>query len=279
MSTKHPHSEPSSPEVSYRRCLVTFIDLLGFKKMIEAPLPAHEIASTLNLVRKHTRDDEDIGKLYNSAFFAFSDSLVRILPIDTEVNKRHPIGLPFFEILQMVHAQASLANRGIFIRGAMTIGNMHFDPETAFGPALVAAYQLESQTALYPRIIIDPALLLEVSTNLLLKKDVHTFDREKAYIKDMLRQDADGFWHIDYLHAMIDESDSEAHYFRFLKEHKKHIESNIKTENHSVFSKMGWLSSYHNEAVGNLSETALVEEGYSSADLRVEPVGPLWCNF
>jgi hypothetical protein len=45
---------------------------------------------------------------------------------------------------------------GLLIRGAITIGDIVHDDSIVFGPALNRAYELESQQAIYPRIILDP---------------------------------------------------------------------------------------------------------------------------
>ena len=259
-----PNKQPSSSETSiiYRPCLTTFIDLLGFKQIVETR-SANEIAKLLKIARRHVRDEQDIEELYEGAFFAFSDSLIRIQPVDTEFNKEEPLGLLFREILQMVHAQSKLAERGIFIRGAMTFGDMYHDQETAFGPGLIKAYQFETHTALYPRLIIDPNLLQSLDKTPPSDKSYHAEQEEKHYIKKLLRLDADGFWHIDYLHAMCGEEDDFKRYLKFLKKHKEHVEKASLTESASVYAKMAWLAHYHNEIIRKLGKKALEAEGSS----------------
>ena len=43
----------------------------------------------------------------------------------------------------------------IFIRGAIAQSELYMDENTVIGPALVEAYNLESEFAVYPRIILS----------------------------------------------------------------------------------------------------------------------------
>lgn len=56
---------------------------------------------------------------------------------------------------------------GVFLRGAITKGNLFSDNSKVFGPALNQAYILESQSAVYPRIIFTTKLLNEYKEHFL----------------------------------------------------------------------------------------------------------------
>ncbi len=59
---------------------------------------------------------------------------------------------------------AVLLEKGILFRGGMTIGNIiHNDNGTVFGQDLIDAYQLESKSAKYPRIILSDKLISELN--------------------------------------------------------------------------------------------------------------------
>jgi len=61
----------------------------------------------------------------------------------------------FREVIDISFAQANLLQRGILIRGGMTVGPLFYDSSHVFGPGLVRAYELESRLAIYPRIVTE----------------------------------------------------------------------------------------------------------------------------
>jgi hypothetical protein len=54
--------------------------------------------------------------------------------------------------------QLSMALDDYFIRGAISVGELFLDPNTAFGPALLEAHDLESNVARDPRVILAPGV-------------------------------------------------------------------------------------------------------------------------
>jgi hypothetical protein len=69
-----------------------------------------------------------------------------------------PVEGPNFHLLLfgLGYMQVIASWSGLLIRGAVTIGDIVHDDSIVFGPALNRAYELESQQAIYPRIILDP---------------------------------------------------------------------------------------------------------------------------
>jgi hypothetical protein len=53
---------------------------------------------------------------------------------------------------------------GCLIRGAITVGSIVHNKHVVFGPALNRAYELEKRDAIFPRIILDPECLSDLST-------------------------------------------------------------------------------------------------------------------
>jgi hypothetical protein len=102
---------PPKKEIKYRTCLVSFFDLLGFREMVKNETPA-EIASRVALFQSSGEIDSATGRAFEAQSFQFSDSIVRMMPIDSEANSRYPGGLLFHEILTIVHASLEMANRG-----------------------------------------------------------------------------------------------------------------------------------------------------------------------
>jgi hypothetical protein len=73
--------------------------------------------------------------------------------------------------------QMACALQGFLLRGGITIGDIVHDDEVVFGPGLNRAYELESQVARMPRIILDPDLISEFGdlTDIAIEEDGFCF--------------------------------------------------------------------------------------------------------
>lgn len=89
------------------------------------------------------------------------------------------------------------------IRGAIEIAwGVELHPGELYGPVVARAYELESETAQYPRIVIGPEAVRFLEAHAAnTEQDVFSqTDRELAALcLNMLVQDADGHWLLHYL--------------------------------------------------------------------------------
>jgi hypothetical protein len=197
---------------------------------------------------------------------SFSDSIVRVRPVGPDQR----IGLLFYELLDLVHAQARLMLHGVLVRGGIAIGAIHIDALNAFGPALVDAYEIEANVALYPRIAISPSLLASLDLGPELIAAHHDREDEKGYILDLVSRGDDGIWYVDYLRAMMGEYDTLSAYAEFLSEHRQLIMRNLTHENlSSIALKYNWLMLYHNRVVNALEEEFFDAAGVARANLQI----------
>jgi hypothetical protein len=122
-----------------------------------------------------------------------------------------------------------------------------------FGPALVAAYILESKKAVFPRIIVDEKVFTALKEDPLLR--AHSYEEEMEYVGGLIRQDSDGLWFVDYLGHMLDSADDHVEYADFLQMHKNLINKQLAEayaldgrtrEGKSRRRKAAWLKNYHN---------------------------------
>ena len=233
-------------EIAYREAVVTFLDILGFSDLVQNR-SAQEISDSVEQVRSfagaRTDGDEDF-EIGRPRAVNFSDSVIRIRHFDDDYG----IGVLFHEILAMVHAQADLANRGIFVRGGITVGRIHADARNVFGPAFVRAYELESTFANFPRIITDPEVfsILRHDSRLRAHDDVAD---EIHYIRCIMRRGEDGLWFVDYLKSIRAEMDFPERYSDFLATHRAHVVEGAQnaTSSLKILQKYLWLASYHNQ--------------------------------
>jgi hypothetical protein len=258
--------------MKYRHSIITFCDILGFSDLVKTEENPKNISQKIKLLRHYTLPEKEFAEELEAKSYHFSDTVVRITPLDSKLNMNNPIGLLFHEIIDIVHAQMELANNGIFLRGGLTLGEVYYDDEQLFGPGINTAYRLESQLALYPRIIIDPHALAQLGSDDLLKKDTHTPKQEGEHIRKLLRQDSDGLWFIDYLLAANTEADDPETYINFLDGHKNRINQEIKRfkQMDRVAQKLSWLITYHNSTIKQLQSTSPTPKGINWKTLLIK---------
>lgn len=216
------------------RSIIAFIDILGFKELINSKDP-----------------DKNLNKIYSSflkcfnettAFSiatikTFSDNILFVFPEVEEGN----LGSIFITLSAL---QRELLLEGFVIRGAITVGEIHVGDNIIFGKGLVDAYNLESKSAIMPRIILSSEAMILCQEYL--KCYAREFD--DPYAKSLL-QDVDGFWFLNYLDNPSDDyefyTDCEEGY---LLSHKLFIEKRLEkySSDIRVFEKYVWLANYHN---------------------------------
>lgn len=241
----------------YETCIVTFIDILGFRDIV-AKHSADEILAMLTLFRKTTEISETSQVKPEVDYYAFSDSIVRVRRIfdaamETIGVEANDIGL----------AQLDLMHRGVLIRGGLTIGQVHSDGQRIFGPGMIRAYDLESKDAIAPRVLIDP----EISKAVGMSKLISSRNRSGS-MGNMISNPLNDGVIIDYLSVAVDELDEDADVFETLRRHKEVVEVGLiaAAGNERVRAKYEWLFRYHNQFVMATysmidARSLLVEEG------------------
>lgn len=145
----------------YETRFVAFLDVLGWKEAIRKSEGDPEFVKQLgiglstfssfvqsqNQMREHLTGEAPLGDLRVSQF---SDCLLLSATPDHR-------GLD--QLTSSVrHLTWSALQLGLLVRGAITIGDLVHTGSIAYGPGLIKAYQMESQEAIYPRVILDHAI-------------------------------------------------------------------------------------------------------------------------
>ena len=173
----------------YERRAVLFLDILGFKQLVqeqreELILSALKIPESLKA--RYPFDGKTEMQLS-----AFSDSIVV-----SEVVKNDHIGA-----IRMTHYASHLWWRffakGALTRGGMAVGNLHHENGILFGPAMNEAYELESQLAIYPRIVLSKDIQTHVCDELGKTYKGNKFMSERGL--EIMRSDFDGIRHVHVL--------------------------------------------------------------------------------
>lgn len=144
-------------EQKYRTkpAVVAFIDVLGSSEAIK-----NNANESLNAI--HTAYDETIieFKKYHSRFMnepkidIFSDNIILSNEIIEGEEERAFLSIIFFSAL----LQMNMWVNDLLVRGGISCGDFFSDERMIWGNALIKAYKLEGQIAIYPRIVVEPEI-------------------------------------------------------------------------------------------------------------------------
>jgi hypothetical protein len=126
----------------YSPYVVTYIDILGFRELVQKKSP-NFISWAIRQVREITVPDVQKIKDEKEHYVYFSDLIVHTVPLLSEVNQDKPRGIVFREIQQIAMVQAVLMEKGLLLRGAVTVGDIERSYGVLFGSGLISAYELE----------------------------------------------------------------------------------------------------------------------------------------
>jgi hypothetical protein len=258
-----------------RPCLVAALDLLGREEPSEPPI---RIQHAIDVIDTNLGDwsllKRKSKKNFDSRLIVAGNRLLYFVPI--EVGGK----LPFHLLLNILHLQVDFVHHGILVRGAITLGDAAGREDVALGAGLIEAERLRNDLADVPRVIVDPRLMREVERSQHLRAQHHSVADELAYIRDLLREDADGVWFIDYLGASSSELDEPSDYLEFLQDHGQLAEHRLAGTSHlnRVARSWIWLRSYHNRVIDELFDEKRLSEAERSR-LRIPATSPLVYAF
>jgi hypothetical protein len=240
----------------YSRTLVSYVDILGFADLISKSRTdvsqVGRVAAVLSTLKErsshwsriHRAPSGEPEKIFSS--LDFSDHIVRCTRIAEDANVSDLIDSELFFLGDL---QLKVAEYGVLLRGGVCVGDIFFKPDDTivFGPALVRAYELERDHAVYPRIVIDRNLILEMRQ---LGGDQHW--------ENYLAQSDDGVYFLNYLH------DWSATGFTIpqapdplprIRAHRMTIMNAISDHpNERAMRKLMWIARYHNVTVQEVLE-------------------------
>lgn len=218
-------------EIKVSNYVVAFIDILGSSEAI-----MHDADASLKAVHQAYQESlEGFGKIFDGSYLQpsvriFSDNILVAVPYAEERFKRSA-----FLAVAMMSAviQVAFLKSGWLTRGGISSGSFFADSVMVWGTALVKAYEFENTVAVYPRIVVNPALIDELQ--IAVKIDMK--------IIAWLRQDKDGLFYIDYINRYLNQ---EVFFAVWLT---KVVEQNVAKyhEKTRICQKWLWLSSYLNE--------------------------------
>ena len=170
--------------------------------------------------------------------------------------------------------QRMLVVENIFIRGALYYGDLYFDNDFICGQGIIDAHKIESQIAIFPRIIIDNKFIVEANNKienfvkLVIEKVLdnnpnlehvddyqHISELMLKDLKNLTKIDFDGNYFMNYLKTVYltsldkNEPDCKNSYIKnYLSKHRDIINKNIIWNNsdRKILQKYNWCKQYHN---------------------------------
>ena len=230
---------------NYEDRIVLFLDILGFKKIIEETLEkdievvtktTHLAESLMEMTKNAIRGSNKTSRVVSQ----FSDSIV-ISFLEDDITELKNL---FSIINQLV---AKLLAQGYYCRGAISYGKLYHKNNIVFGPALVDAYETESQAALYPRIILDHSIVELMKFNYSLKLN-HEY-RKILFEEDVklyLSIDSDDKFYINYFTGamLFFEGEKLSEIYSSLR---KDIINGLRFKSPSIKIKYGWMKNKFNK--------------------------------
>lgn len=218
--------------------MVAFIDILGASKKIQ-----EDSIGSLNIVH---RVYEKALKLYKSQLLderqshiapdnieyiktrIFSDNIVLYTRVGDDIKAcfLHLVFLSAF-------MQSIFLNEGLLVRGGIATGDFFADDIMIWGNALVNAYQIENDIAIYPRIVVQPNIIYSVGEEFANGFECISIDEDGCYYVDYINEST--YWDVKTVikkaKTLCENSLKDAHY-------------KTEKENIKIVQKINWQKNY-----------------------------------
>ncbi|WP_338838355.1 hypothetical protein WDR10_14000 [Kurthia gibsonii] len=236
-----PEYNPNNPELL--ESIVCFTDILGFSNLIKNTSDSDkgEILKDLHKHLNYCYKELDELNPYCSVK-TFTDNIILAYPKHGDGESQYGSLITSFGRFQL-----NMILKGYFTRGGIALGNYYGDEIFAYGPALIEAYELESNKANYPRIVLSEKMVELISNHI-----AEFYGGSGApQIQEILCDKEDNICFINYLECIeedFQEGGNLSQYLEIIKSHKNQIESAIKynLRNPKVMTKYSWVAKYHN---------------------------------
>ena len=248
----------------YENRIVAFVDILGFKEIITKTVDEYnnDVQSQIDKIIEAYDSMREIWaldvekittsptlkkaydeiKIKSKIITTFSDSVV------ISFLQREPSEI-FYTLLELKWLIMRLVSQGILCRGALVYGKMIHTDKFLFGPALVEAYETENKAAFYPRIIVSSELIQMAGDA---RAQHHDAKTEIEYVKQLLKEDTDGMYYIDYfLGAQSELDDPENDFPKYIHTVSEFIIKGVKSPRPDVKIKYMWMRNKINEVIEN----------------------------
>lgn len=246
-------TDRGQPEL--KRSLVAFVDILGYRTLINDAqangtsqsllIRLHE---ALSKASRYLNELDEKGEPYLTPSLqlnkdrykirTFTDNIVIGYPIHDDAESEFgsmSSNLAFFQL--------EMSNRGFFVRGAITIGDLYIDDLVVFGKGLLDSYEGESKHARDPRVILTKSAKEAIMQHVgYYSNPSHSPQASELY------KDADGQFFLNYLDSIMIAEDEHGPFFDMLEKHKAAVEEKLNShrDQPAYWAKYAWSANYHN---------------------------------
>ena len=157
--------------------------------------------------------------------------------------------------MDLVHICNDLLGIGIPVRGGITVGKLIHDELKCFGPAMVEAYKIESEIAVFPRVIIKPKVM---EYDLKRPGEANTVAYEAEFLRGLIKRDSrDEQIFLDYM-KQSQEFDTPEMYYEYVRKTREFIIENLDkyATDKELLRKYKWLKRYYNKTIKSVYEEA-----------------------
>lgn len=149
--------------IHYKKSFCAFLDILGFEELVQSnsAQSKDKLEKYFGLIKYIQEYINEIDSKGGISILAISDSIILSYEM-TDNNQDNRERFKNF-LIAICIIQSTLATYDIWLRGAVTVGNISFNPEENFivGEGYIKSYNLE-KVAKFPRVIIDISLVKEL---------------------------------------------------------------------------------------------------------------------
>jgi hypothetical protein len=235
-----------------------FIDILGYQEMTRTARSKNQQSALLS--RLHTALSQQVPAVSRagdggpSEWYAtriFTDNLVLARPL---LHFGGGTGEPElgWMMLDAARYQFNLALQGFYVRGGIAVGPAYVDDYVVFGPALIEAHDIESERAVFPRIVLTEGARAYVRKHV----SFYAAGAINAPQNSEVLVDSDGEWFVNYMDAALGDDDPGLlpSYRHHVLVHRENTTANIKAfaSNRRILEKYRWVGRYHNYVAGYL---------------------------
>ncbi len=203
-----------------KKMIVAFLDMIGTSELMKsinaesaenAVLTLQSITQTFDTLINHYRNKNPNSDI---CYMEISDSFV----IGVEEQYLQEL-IEIIALLQLI----LLSDHGLLLRGGIAKGNLvsNYKENKVIGPAFVAAYKLEKENAVFPRVIFQNGLV------------------DDSF--ELVAKDDDGLTYIDFM-RYFDSKDRLPNCLEFTDKNIKIFSENEKTLRE--LQKWNWLRTY-----------------------------------
>jgi hypothetical protein len=251
---------PKDPNIENR--IVAFLDILGMRQHLSNPTSEDAFINNictiigeslkpkiaLSVALPHVRESRAVEVGFSGwreevdcRITSISDSLVASMPLLTKMGRKNKSqAWSIYQCLSVVFwLQRALIQVGVLTRGAVCIGKIYHANSIIVGSGLVAAYELETDVAIYPRVVLGESIT-EVLVNEPMPENKFFF---RQRLGNLFAKDRDGMYFVDYLGLDVEGVEVD------WKERLLHIQNFVATElgtlrNIRAKQKLLWLQEY-----------------------------------